>query len=150
VNGSGKEILNSLTSKLKTALDEVNQIKDTLLATAEAERIKESVKGTAKVVEGEAERVFEKLGRETYELVKTGKVAIPDAIRETFEWAEKSLARFAEPEAAPAAEGEPVAEPVAEPEQPAAPHLHVVEAVVEPEEPAAEEPPAEGEPEQQG
>jgi len=146
VNGSGKEILNSLTSKLKTALDEVNQIKDTLLATAEAERIKESVKGTAKVVEGEAERVFEKLGRETYELVKTGKVAIPDAIRETFEWAEKSLARFAEPDAAPAA----ARAPVAEAEQPAAPHLHVVEAVVEPEEPAAEEPPAEGEPEQQG
>lgn len=109
---TSKDILQNLTQKLKVALDEVNQIKDSLLTAPEMERMKEGFQRGAKVVGDEASRVFEELGRETYKLVKAGKLSVPEAIRDTFEWAEKNLARFAEEPATPPAEN---AAPPAEP-----------------------------------
>ena len=111
----GKEIVQSLVEKLKAAVDEVRQIKETLLSSPEVGRVKDGLHRGARVVGDETSRIFEELGRETFELVKAGKISVPEAIRDTFEWAEKNLSRFSEEarQAAPDAQAQepPAQEP---------------------------------------
>jgi len=113
VTTSSKDVLQGLTDKLRSALDEVQQIKQALLASPEVGRVRDELSKGARVAADEASRVYEQLGRETYRLVKTGGGTVPEVIRETFQWAEQRLERFSEEEAA-AGEAEPSSEPVVE------------------------------------
>ncbi len=96
---NGKDILQGLTDKLKVALDEVQQIKKALSEAPEVEKMRDGLRKGGEVVSAEASKVFEELGRETYRLVKAGKVTVPEAIRSAFEMAESALSRFDEPPA---------------------------------------------------
>ncbi len=105
---TGDDVLQGLAEKLKAALEEVQQIKDSLLGAPETEWLRESLRRGGEVAVEEASQVYERLGRETYELVKAGKVVLPDVVRDAFERAERSLERFA---ADRESEGPPVEEP---------------------------------------
>lgn len=111
---SSKDVLQGLTDKLRSALDEVQQIKQALLASPEVGRVRDELSRGARVAADEASRVYEQLGRETFRLVKAGGVTVPDAIRETFQWAEQRLDRFSAEEGVEVSAEAEVVSPVVE------------------------------------